>query len=68
MTWLRRIIVEVSNRDLELAQAYTGKGVTETVRAGLKQLASKQAQRQLLELRGKVKFSMSLDELRFDRD
>jgi len=51
-----------------MAQAYTGEGVTETVRAALKKLASMQAQRRLLALRGKVKFSMSVEDMRYDRE
>jgi hypothetical protein len=42
--------------------------VTETVRAALRRLAQIQAQRELLKLRGTVKFSMSLDKLRYDRE
>ncbi|MDE2182554.1 MAG: hypothetical protein KGJ78_05980 [Alphaproteobacteria bacterium] len=63
---MRKITVEVPEQDLEKAQAFTGQGVTETVRAGLKKLASIRAQQELRKLRGKVKFSMSLDELRYD--
>jgi hypothetical protein len=44
---LRKITVQVPENDLEMAQAYTGEGVTETVRAGLKKLASIQAQHEL---------------------
>ncbi len=66
MNEIRKITVEVLGRDLEKAQAFTGQGVTETVRAGLKKLASIRAQQELRRLRGKVKFSMSLDELRYD--
>lgn len=65
---LRKITVEVPAGDLAAAQAYTGEGVTETVRAALKRLASMKAQRELLKLEGKVKFSMTLDELRRDRE
>jgi hypothetical protein len=68
MTDLKKITVQVPERDLELAQKFTGEGVTETVRAALKKLASMQAQHELLKLRGTVKFSMSLDELRHDRE
>ena len=64
----RKITVQVAERDLELAQEFTGQGVTETVRAGLRRLASMEAQKHLLQLRGKVSFSMSLDELRYDRE
>jgi hypothetical protein len=68
MTELKKITVQVPSDDLELAQKLTGEGVTETVRAGLKKLASMQAQKELIKLRGKVNFSMSLDELRYDRE
>jgi hypothetical protein len=68
MSELRKITVQVPERDLEMAQELTGQGVTETVRAGLKRLASIRAQQRLLGLRGKVKFTMTLDELRYDRE
>jgi len=67
MSELRKITVQVPEDDLARAQAYTGEGVTETVRAALKKLASIQAQHELLKLRGTVKFSLNLDELREDR-
>ena len=65
---MRKITVEVSDEVLESAQAFTGEGVTETVRAALKKLASMQAQRELLKLRGTFKFGIDLDELREDRE
>jgi hypothetical protein len=65
---LRKITVEVDEGDLKAAQKFTGEGVTETVRAALRQLRSIQAQREALKLRGKVKFSMSLEELKYDRE
>jgi hypothetical protein len=68
MTELRKITVQVPEHDLALAQAYTGEGVTETVRAGLRKLASIRAQQTILGLRGKVKFSMTADELKYDRE
>lgn len=64
----RKITVQVPERDLEMAQQLTGEGVTETVREGLKRLASAGAQQRLLKLRGKVKFSLTLDEMRYDRE
>jgi len=67
MEILKKITVQVPERDLEAAQAYTGEGVTETVRAALKKLASMRAQRELLKLRGTYKFTLDLDELREDR-
>lgn len=68
MDALRKITVQVPERDLEMAQELTGQGVTETVRTGLKRLAAMRAQQRLLQLRGKVKFSMTLDDLRYDRE
>ncbi len=68
MTKLRKITVYVPKEDLELAQAYTGEGVTETVRAGLKRLASMRAQHELRDLRGQLKFTIDLDSLRHDRE
>lgn len=64
---MRKITVEVSEDVLGMAQAETGKGVTETVREGLKRLASARAQKELLALRGKVKFSMTWQEMKEDR-
>lgn len=66
MSALRKITVQVSQDDLEMAQAYTGEGVTDTVRAALRKLASMRAQQELLKLRGKVWFSRSADELKYD--
>ena len=67
MTQLRKITVHVPEDDLVKAQELTGEGVTKTVRAALKKLASVQAQHELLKLRGTFKFSINLDELREDR-
>jgi len=65
---MRKITVEVSERDLASAQELTGGGITETVREGLRKLASIQAQQRLLKLRGKVKFDLTLEEMRYDRE
>jgi hypothetical protein len=67
MEKLRKITVRVSERDLANAQKLTGEGITATVRAGLRKLAAIHAQQELRKLRGTVKFSMRLDELREDR-
>jgi hypothetical protein len=66
METLRKITVQVPERDLESAQAFTGEGVTETVRAALKQFAAMRAQQELLKLRGTFKFTLDLEELRRD--
>jgi len=65
---LRKITVQVPADDLAKAQELTGEGVTETVRAALKKLAQARAQRELLKYRGKVKFSMTLDQMKHDRE
>jgi hypothetical protein len=67
MVEMRKITVQVPEEILENAQAFTGEGVTQTVTEGLKGLAAKKAQRELLKLRGKIKFSIDLNELREDR-
>jgi predicted DNA repair protein MutK len=68
MTEMRKVTVEVPKGTLEMAQAFTGEGVTETIRVALKRLASIQAQQELLKLRGKVKFSVDLMALRKSED
>ena len=68
MSEMKKITVEVPEELLASAQAYTGEGVTETVRSALRKLASIQAQQEARKLRGKVKFSLSLRELRHDRE
>lgn len=64
MSEMRKITVQVSDELLEKAQAFTGEGVTQTVTAGLKHLASIRAQQELRKLRGKVKFGVDLMALR----
>jgi hypothetical protein len=67
MSQQRKITVFVPEALLTAAQQETGTGVTETVREGLKKLAAVRAQRELLALRGKVKFSMTWQEMKEDR-
>jgi Arc/MetJ-type ribon-helix-helix transcriptional regulator len=64
---MRKITVEVPERDLVAAQELTGAGVTETVRAGLRKLLAERSQREFRKLRGTYKFKIGLDELREDR-
>jgi len=52
---------------LAKAQKASGSGVTQTVRTGLELVASSQAYSRLRELRGKVRFTRTLDELKADR-
>jgi len=63
MTKLRKITVTVPVRELKLAQDYTGKNITATVREGLKKLGQIRVQQEFRKLRGTVKFSMSAAEL-----
>jgi hypothetical protein len=65
---MRKITVEVPEDTLALAQEQTGTGVTDTVRTGLKKLASIRAQRKALALRGKINFSVDLMALRRRED
>jgi hypothetical protein len=67
MAELRKITVQVPERDLKRAQKLTGEGVTETVRTALQRLAQMQAQQEARKLRGTFKFTIDLDELREDR-
>lgn len=64
MAEFQKITVQVPTDHLKAAQELTGHGVTETVREGLRLLASRRAQQRLMALRGKVTFSLSLEELR----
>jgi len=67
MAATQKITVEVPTDLLERAQKATGAGLTATVRQGLREVASRHAQRELAKLRGKVKFSIDLRRLREDR-
>jgi Arc/MetJ-type ribon-helix-helix transcriptional regulator len=68
MREMRKITVEVPEDDLAAAQDYIGAGITQTVRAALSRLRSDRAQKKALELRGKVKFSMTWEEMKHDRE
>ena len=68
MTDMKKITVEVPEDILASAQAFTGEGVTETVRRALRKLASIRVQQEARKLRGKVKFSMTWQELKYDRE
>jgi hypothetical protein len=63
----RKITIEIPEELLEKAQHATGSGVTQTVRTGLQLVAASQAYARLRELRGKVRFSLTLAELKSDR-
>ena len=53
---------------LQNVQAMTGLGITDTLKEVLEQYARQKAYENLRNLRGKVKFSIDLNELRKDKD
>jgi hypothetical protein len=63
----RKITVEVPESLLEKAQQASGSGITQTVRTGLQLLAASQAYDRLRQMRGKVRFSRTFEELKEDR-
>ncbi|HKT47614.1 MAG TPA: hypothetical protein VJP87_08840 [Candidatus Acidoferrales bacterium] len=67
MTTAKKITVEVPEELLERAQRATGSGVTQTVRAGLRLVAASETYASLRRLRGKVRFSLTAEELKYDR-
>ena len=67
METARKITVEVPVELLEKAQRASGSGVTQTVRTGLQLVAASQAYALLRQLRGKVRFTLTSDELKDDR-
>jgi hypothetical protein len=67
MDTARKITVEVPLELLEKAQRASGTGVTQTVRTGLQLVAASQTYARLRRLRGKVRFSRTVAELKADR-
>ena len=67
MAEARKITVEVPVDLLEKAQRASGEGVTGTVRTGLQLVAASHAYAQLRRLRGKVRFSKTVAQLKADR-
>ena len=67
MKTTRKITVAVPRELLEKAQRASGSGITQTVCTGLQLVAASHAYAQLRQLRGKVRFTRSLAELKADR-
>ncbi len=67
METARKITVEISSELLDKAQRASGDGITQTVRTGLQLVAASQAYARLRQLRGKVRFSRTMAELKADR-
>jgi hypothetical protein len=63
----RKVTVELSRELLRQAQRTTGAGITATIRRGLELVAAGRAYDELRQLRGKVRLSIDLDQLRDDR-
>jgi hypothetical protein len=67
METAKKITVHIPASLLKKAQKATGLGITPTVRQGLQLVAARRAYEKLRGLRGKVKISLNLEELRKDR-
>lgn len=65
---MQKITAHIPVDLLHEAQAATGKGITETLKIALTQLARANAYDNLRKMRGKIHFSLNLAELRKDRD
>ncbi len=63
----RKITVEVPGELLEKAQRAGGTGITQTVRTGLQLVAASHAYARLRQLRGRIRFSRTLTEIKGDR-
>jgi hypothetical protein len=63
----RKITLEVPADLLEKAQEASGAGITQTVRTGLELVAASRTYAKLRRLRGKVRFSRTIEELKADR-
>jgi len=67
METARKITVEVPPELLAKAQRASGSGITQTVRTGLQLVAASHAYARLRQLRGKVRLTRTVDELKADR-
>jgi hypothetical protein len=68
MATARKITVEIPEDLLEKAQQASGTGITQTIRTALQLLAASQAYDNLRQMRGKVRFSRTWQELKEDRE
>jgi hypothetical protein len=67
MKTARKITVEVPRELLKKAQLASGTGMTQTVRTGLRLVAASRTYARLRQLRGQVRFTRPLAELKTDR-
>jgi len=63
----RKVTVELPRELLEKAQKASGTGVTQTIRTGLQLVAASHAYAQLRRMRGRVRFSRTVADLKADR-
>lgn len=63
----KKITVEIPAELLSKAQKASGTGITQTIRTGLELVAAGRTYEKLLQLRGKVRFSRTLEQLKADR-
>lgn len=63
----RKITIEIPEDLLARAQKASGKGITETVRTGLKLVAASDTYRELLKWKGKVPNADNWKDLKYDR-
>jgi hypothetical protein len=68
MTKMTKITVTVPADMLAQAQEFTGAGIAETVRRGLADLAARQAQQRILAMKGKVKFDVTVEQIKAERE
>lgn len=68
MSAVRKITAHLPADLLQRAQEATGKGVTETLRIALQQLAVAKVYDELIALRGKVDLGIDYKQLKEDRD
>jgi hypothetical protein len=66
MNELKKVTVMLPADLLARATLATGKGITPTIREGLEAMAASHAYEGLRRLRGKVKLSINVDDLRRD--
>jgi len=67
MESVRKITIEVPADLLDKARLASGAGITQTVRTGLQLVAASIAYAELRKMRGKVRFSRNLADLKSDR-
>jgi hypothetical protein len=67
METARKVTVQLPAVLLEKAQRASGAGITQTIRTGLQLVAASQTYSRLRRLRGKVRMSLTLEQLKADR-